>query len=187
MQTVIVEGRLSGDKLLEPKSFLSINRHSNTTPQDLSEIWNISIEQVKMTLKTTTQRHSRLTIMQLSRRYRKDCMCERKRLRYRISTDTMNPRCRGLHEDRQCQVFGNKQMFAAAYLMPSGPGNDVDQALTEFILDYGAPDSMTMDGSIAQNSRNLAFLVNAQNVKCTFLRKIIFYFIIGTQLLRRFC
>ena len=47
--TEIVEGTLSGDKLLEPKSFLSTNCHSNTDPQDLSEIWNISIEQAKMT------------------------------------------------------------------------------------------------------------------------------------------
>ena len=37
--TEIVEEHLSGDKLLESKSFLSTkNRHSNTTPQDLSEI-----------------------------------------------------------------------------------------------------------------------------------------------------
>ena len=31
------------------------------------------------------------------------------------------------------------------------------------------------------------YLVNAQNVKCTFLRRIIFYFILRTQLVRKFC
>ena len=33
----------------------------------------------------------------------------------------------------------------------------------------------------------VTFLVNAQNVKCTFLRRIVFYFISRAQLLLRFC
>ena len=59
----------------------------------------------------------------------------------------MDPRCSGLHGDRQYQVLGNKQMFAAVYPIPSGSGNDTDQALKQFILDDGAPDSMTIYGS----------------------------------------
>ena len=74
-----------------------------------------------------------------------------------MSTDTMDPRCRELHGDRQCQVFGNKQMVAAAYPIPSGSGNNADQALKQFIFEYGVPDSMTMDGSEAQTSRSTAF------------------------------
>ena len=135
MLTEIVEGPLSGDKLLEPKSFLSTNRHSNTTPQDLSEIWNISIEQAKMTLKTSTQHHPRSVIMLLSRRYHMDRLFGLKRLRYGMSTDTMDPRSRIIHGDRQCQVFGNKQMFVAAYPIHSAPGNEADQALKQFVLD----------------------------------------------------
>lgn len=33
------EGPLSGDRLHEPKTFLSTQRHSNTTTEDLREMW----------------------------------------------------------------------------------------------------------------------------------------------------
>ena len=55
--TLIQEGPLAADQLLPPKSFVSKDRHSNTTPEDLSEVWNISVEQVAMTLQATTQNH----------------------------------------------------------------------------------------------------------------------------------
>ena len=44
-----------------------------------------------------------------------DRIFELERLRCGTCTDMMDPICRGLHGDRQCQVIGNKQMFAAAY------------------------------------------------------------------------
>ena len=50
-------------------------------------------------------------------------------------------------------------MFVDAYPIPSGSGNDEDQALKLFILDYGAPDSMIMDGSKPQPSRSSVFMV----------------------------
>jgi len=165
--TEMFEGPLSGDELMEPKTFLSSDRHSNTTPEDLSEIWNISIEQAKMTLEATTQHHSRSAIMPLSRRYRMDRMFEPKRLRCDMSTDTMDPRCEGMHGDTKCQVFGNKQMFAAAYPVPSGQGDHIDQALKDFIQDYGAPDSMTMDGAKAQTARGSAFIARLRRNRIT--------------------
>ena len=63
-----------------------------------------------------------------------------------MSTDTMDPRCEGLHGDRQCQVFRNKQMFVATYPTPSGKALDVDIALKDFVNEHGTLDSMTMDG-----------------------------------------
>ena len=87
------EGPLSEDKLMEPRTFLSGNRHSNTTPEDLSEVWNISIETAKLTLESTTQHHARSAIMPLSRRYRIDRMFEPKRLLGTMATDKMGPRC----------------------------------------------------------------------------------------------
>ena len=137
--TCISDEPLSEDRLLPPKTFLLSNRHSNTSPEDLSEVWNISVQQAKMTLEATTQHNSRLVIMPLSRRYCMDRMFEPVRLRSQMSTDTMDPRCEGLHGDQQCQVFGNKEMFAAAYPIKSKRGDDVDQDLKQFISDYGAP------------------------------------------------
>ena len=36
-----------------------------------------------------------------------DRMFEPKRLRCEMATDTMDPRCPGMHGTRYCQVFGN--------------------------------------------------------------------------------
>jgi hypothetical protein len=37
-------------------TFLSEDRHSNTTPEDLSERWGLSVAQAALTLKATTRR-----------------------------------------------------------------------------------------------------------------------------------
>lgn len=107
MKSAIVSTKVSGgisseDDLMPPRTFLSRERHSNTTPEDLSEVWNISLQQAAMTLDATTQRHARSAIMPLSRRYRVDRMFEPMRLRSEIASDTMDPRCDGLHGMRHC-------------------------------------------------------------------------------------
>jgi len=111
-----------------------------------------------MTLDATTQHHARSATMPLSRRYRMDRMYEPKRLRSQMSTDTMDPRCDGMKGFKKCQVFGNKQMFAAAYPVESRKGTDIDQALKDFIQDYGAPESMICDGAKSQTERGSAFV-----------------------------
>ena len=153
--TLVSTGKISEDTLLPPKTFLSSKQHSNTTPEDLSEVWNISVEQAKMTLEATTQHHARSAIMPLSRRYRIDRMFEPTRLRSSMASDTMDPRCAGLHGDRYCQVFGNKQMFAEAY--PIGKKSDCDDALRRFLQEYGAPDEMITDGSREQTAKGSKF------------------------------
>ena len=80
IDTSISQGPLAEDQIMPTRTFLSSARHTNTTPEDLSEIWNISIELAKMTLDATTQNHVRSGIMPLSRRYRTDRMFEPKRL-----------------------------------------------------------------------------------------------------------
>lgn len=148
-------GPLSEDKLMPPKNFVSTSRHSNTTPEDLSEIWNINLEQARMTLQATTQNHSRSAILPLSRRYRMDRMFEPKRIRGSMATDTMDPRCDGMHGTRYCQVFGNRNMFAEA--IPIQKKEDCHAALKSFILEHGAPDKMISDGSKEQTGRNSKF------------------------------
>jgi len=78
--TAVLSGTLSEDQLHFPKTFISTERHSNISPEDLSETWGISVEQAKMTLDATTQRHGRSAIMPLSRRYRLDRMYELKHI-----------------------------------------------------------------------------------------------------------
>ena len=153
--TVVSGGPLSDDQLLAPKTFISTERHSNTSPEDLSETWGISVQQAKLTLDATTQRHARSAIMPLSRRYRLDRMYEPKRLRCEMSSDTMDPRCEGMHGYRYCQVFSNKSMFCVAY--PIERKSDCHVALKSFIRDYGASDSMITDGSGEQTSKDKEF------------------------------
>ena len=72
-----------------------------------------------------------------------------------MATDTMDPRCQGLHGMKYCQVFGNRMMFAEAY--PITQKKDCDEALRRFIRDYGAPDAMITDGSKEQTKPGTAF------------------------------
>ena len=153
--TVIHDGPLAADMLMPPKAFISTERHTNTTPEDLSETWNISVEQAAMTLQATTQNHVRSAVMPLSRRYRTDRMYEPKRLRCDMASDTMDPRTDGLHGNRYCQVFGNKLMFAEAY--PIAKKSECGDALRRFLTDYGAPDNMITDGSREQTATGSDF------------------------------
>ena len=74
-----------------------------------------------------------------------------------MASDTMDPPCDGLHGNRYCQVFGNRNMFAEAY--PIAKKSDCGNALKQFLIDYGAPDTMMMDGSHEQTAKGSNFQV----------------------------
>ena len=76
-----------------PQKFLSENRHSSTTEEDLSKIWGISISQAALTLKETTQKLTRSAIMTLTRRYRDDQTFDVCRIYRTMYTNTMDARC----------------------------------------------------------------------------------------------
>ncbi len=84
-----------------------------------------------------------------------DQMFAPKRLIGDMASDTMDPTCDGMHGNRCCQVFGNKNMFCEAY--PIARKGDCDYALKQFIKEYGAPDSMITDGSKEQSSKGSKF------------------------------
>ena len=155
IDTIIGEGPISEDRILPTRTFNSSQRHSNTTLEDLSEIWGISVQQAKLTLDATTQHHVRSAIMPLLRRYRTDRMYEPLRLRCTVATDTMDPRTDGTNSLQYCQVFGTKQMFAEAY--PIRRKADCHEALRKFIIEYEVPDMMIMDRSKEQSSKGAKF------------------------------
>jgi len=146
---------LNENELEWPPTFLSHDRHSNTTPEDLSERWGISVAQAALTLKATTRRLVRSALMPLARRYRVDRIFDVPRLRTTIATDTMDARSTSIHGDKYCQVFGSKQFFVEAY--PIRKKGDCHEALKRFIREYGAPDSMVFDGSKEQNEKGTKF------------------------------
>ena len=92
----------------QPRDFLSAEQDSNTTPEDLSERWGISVAQTTLTLKATTQKLVQLSIIPLSRRYQVDLMFNVTRLQCKIVTDTMHANVNSIHGEYYCQVFGNK-------------------------------------------------------------------------------
>ena len=92
----------------QPQDVLSEERHSNTTLEDLSEPWGISVAQAALTLKATTQKLVQSAIMPLSSRYREDQIFNIKRLQCTIATDTMHAKVNSIHGDYYCQIFGNK-------------------------------------------------------------------------------
>jgi len=153
--TVIHPGPLHQDEIQAPRNFISTKRHTDTTPEDLSELWGISVQQAQMTLHATTQHHVRSALMPLSRRYRVDRMFLPRTLRCIVASDTMDLRCESLDHNRHCQVFGTKFMFAAAY--PIRRKADCDLALKQFITDWGAPIQMITDGSREQTAPNSSF------------------------------
>ena len=139
----------------ERNTFVSSERHTNTTPEDLSERWGLSIAQAALTLKATTQRLVRSAVLPLSRRYRADRMFEVKRIRGEMSTDTMDARVTSIHGDKYAQIFASKEFFVEAY--PIKTKGDCHEALKEFIKTFGAMDSLTYDGSNEQSGHKSKF------------------------------
>ena len=97
--TYISDGPLLEDRLLPPKKFLLNNHHYNKTSEDLSEVWDVSVHQAKITLEATTQHHSRSAIIPSSRGYCMDRIFEPVRLKSQMSTDIIDPRYESLQKD----------------------------------------------------------------------------------------
>jgi hypothetical protein len=151
----ILPGPLSADEIRPPHTFLSSERHSGTTPEDLSERWGLSIAQAILTLKATTRRLIRSALMPLARRYRVDRMFTTNRLEGTFATDTMDLRCNSIHGERYCQVFANKEFFAVAY--PIEKKSDAHEPLDRFVRDYGAMDFLISDGANEQVGKHSKF------------------------------
>ena len=137
-------------------TFQSSERHSDVSPENLSERWFISIKTAKETLKRTTQKFLRSAILPLSRRYRADRMFHIKRLQGEWSTDTLDGRTKSLDGNRYAQVFANKEYFAKIYPMDSKA--KAGDALKVFCREFGVPDHLTFDGSGEQNGKNTTFM-----------------------------
>jgi hypothetical protein len=127
------------------RTFMSSDRHSSVTPEELSERWCIGLEQARNTVRVTTQKGTRSAILPLSRRYRADRVFERPLLRGHFYSDTMDGRHKSLDGNKYAQVFANKDFFGVAYPMEAKSG--AGDALRQFVYDYGRPEKLTTDGS----------------------------------------
>ena len=94
------------------RTFKSKERHTDVTPEDLSERWSIGLGQERETLKRTTQQIVRSVTMPLARRYWADHMYEKQRLQGEWFTDTLDGRVTRKYGNRYVQVFANRGYFA---------------------------------------------------------------------------
>ncbi len=149
------------------KTFQSKGRHLSVSPEDLSERWQIGLEQSTETLKRTTQRVIRSAVMPLARRYRADRMFQTKRLAGKWASDTIDGRVKPLDGNQYAQVFSNGGFFAEVY--PMARKADAGLALKSFIIEFGVPDDLTIDGSKEQNSKGTEFMKSCRrnNIRVT--------------------
>ena len=105
------------DDVPSRRTFISKERHSQVSPEELSDRWCIGLQQAKNIIKITTQKGVRSAILPLSRRYRADRVFERPLLRGDFYTDTMDARAKSLEGNKYAQVFASKDLFAKAYPM----------------------------------------------------------------------
>ena len=77
------------------------------------------------------------------------------RIHETIYNDTMDVRNQLIHDDKYCQVLGNKQFFVVSY--PIKKKYDCHLGLDNLIKEYGAPDKMTYGGALEQIRRKTEF------------------------------
>ena len=130
----------------------------NTTAEDISKRWSISVAQAALNLKATTQRLKRSALMPLSRRYRSDIMFGVKRLNCMMATKTLDARVKSIHGQQYCQVFGNKDFIVEAYLIEKR--SDCREALYRFVRDYGASYVMQYNSAPEQVGPHTKFQAN---------------------------
>ena len=150
-----IPGPLDAYDIRAPASFLSDDRHSLTTPEALSERWGLSISQAKLTLKATTRNLIRSSLMPMGRRYRGDRIFHVNRIQGTFATDAMHMPGPSIHGDKYCQVYANKEYFAAAY--PIAKKSQANETLEHFVRDYGAMDLLICDGAPEQIGRQSLF------------------------------
>ena len=135
-----------------PPSFISSQRHTDVSPEELSDRWGIGINTARKTLQNTTHTVLRSTTLPLSRRYKADCMFHRKTLSGTWETDTIDGRARSLDGNQYAQVFTNRGYFAKLYPMESKSSSG--DALKIFCREFGVPEKLISDGSKEQTGKN---------------------------------
>ena len=83
-------------------------------------------------------------------------MFQHRRLQQQFYTDTMFAQHKSLDQNTCAQIFSNESFFAAVY--PMRTKAMAGQAFGEFIIDYGIPRQLMMDGASEQCKPNTEFM-----------------------------
>lgn len=148
----------SFEKNMRAKTFLSKQRHSMVTPEEISDRWQIGLKQAKETLDATTQRYVRSALLPLSRRYRSDRHFYRNHLNHDFSADLYFGRIKSSRGNTAAFIFTNKTGFAVAYPQRGKTSKEGAEALREFTRDFGIPKKLTVDGAQENIGTNSEFM-----------------------------
>ena len=124
--------------LPQAKTFQSKELYSTISPGELSEWWQIGLEQARDTISKTTQRLTCSSVIPLMRRYKAYRVFQTKSITGMWATDTMNKRVKFLEGNLYAQVFSNGTYFAEIY--PRSKKADAVQALKTFLMELGVPE-----------------------------------------------
>ena len=132
-------------------------------PETLSRLWNIGLDAVRHTLKTTTQIGIRHAVRPLSRRYRTDTqMMHYRRLDTTFYSNTMFSKVKSLKGNVCAQVFVAENCVRVQPMTTKADAGRVLQVLAE---DVGVPNHILVDGSKEQTGPNTMFMKTVRWLK----------------------
>ena len=139
-------GQVKGD-IPFPSTFISTKRHTDVTPNDLSERWLIGSEQAKQTMESTTQHYVRSAILPLSRRYRTDRYFYRNKLSGTFAADIYYGRCTSARGNKYCFIVAHPNGFCVAYPQKGKSSKETTDSLQMFTREWGIPQKLIVDGA----------------------------------------
>jgi hypothetical protein len=148
----------SFERNMRAKTFLSKQRHSIVTPEEISDRWQIGLKQAKETLDATTQKYVRSALLPLSRRYRSDRHFYRNHLNHEFAADLYFGRVKSTRSNNCAFIFTNKTGFAVAYPQSGKSSALSAEALRMFTKDFGIPRKLTVDGALENVGSNSEFM-----------------------------
>ena len=140
----------------QAKTFQSKGRQSTVSPEELSDQWQIGLEQAIDIATKTTQRLTWSAVMPLASRYKADRVFQSKSLTDMWATDTMDGRVKSFDGNQYAQLFSNRTYFSEIY--PMARRAESGQALNTFVMELSAPEELKVDESKEQNSPGTEFM-----------------------------
>ena len=150
---------IEDDELMEffQASSTTASHPKGVTPQHLSKVWRINIEDAKRTLDVTTQLLKHGDDPTLSRNYStNDRMLRYNRIHQYFFMDTFFATTKAGKSSRgfTCmQLFVTDKGFV--YVVPMKSKSEVPQALKQFAKEIGAPDAIICDAAREQTSKEV--------------------------------
>ena len=141
-----------GDSLCESAGVSAIKHtsHGELTPEYLSKLWSISIENAKRTLRATTQESIRILQGKITRRVRtrahQNRYCQLRGYLGRFASDTFKSNVKSLRGNTYVQLFCNRGNYSKCFAMKKK--EDAHHALDRFIHEVGVPHEILTDGAL---------------------------------------